>query len=149
MVEATAAEEDFTGVEEDFTAAEVFMEAEALAPAAGTSMAAIMAQGLLVGTVVPAGTVAPAGMADIGVIRGTDMGGAGDGALASGGRIGDGDTRMATTVIARGITLLSTLATTRTIVLRVIHVRPTAMVTLHRIAAQDREAIPLSPGDRR
>jgi len=147
-------------VEEDFTAAEVFMEAEALAPAAGTSMAAIMAQGLLVGTVVPAGTVVsagtvvpagmevPAGMADIGVIRGTDMDGAGDGALALGGRIGDGDTRMATTVIARGITLLRTLATIRTIVLPVIHVRPTAMVTLHRIA-QDREAIRPSPGDRR
>ena len=160
MVEATAAE-DFTGVGEDFTAAEVFMEAEALAPAAGTFMAAIMGPRLRVGTVAPAGTVVPAGtappvgmeatagMADIGAIRGTDMDGAGDGALASGGRIGVGGTRMAPTVTAP-ITLLRTLIPIQTIVLRVIHVRPTATVTLHRIAAtQDQEAIRPSLGDRR
>ena len=128
------------------------MGAETLAPVAGTSMVAIMAPAIMAPAIMaPAGTVAPAGMADIGVILGTDMDGAGDGALASGGRIGagDGDTHMATTATARGITLLSTLSTTRTIVLRVIHVRPTGTVTLHQIAAPDREAIRPSLGDRR
>jgi hypothetical protein len=68
------------------------------------------------------------GTADIGAIHTTATDGAGDGVLALGGRIGVGDTRMATAT-ALGITL-PTITTTRIIVLRDTHVLPTGTMTL-------------------
>ena len=128
--------------------AEVFM-VEGLTPAARTSMAAIMAADFPAGTVVPAGTEATtAGAAGIGVIRGTA--GAGDGALALGGRIGAGDTPMATTVTVRGTPLLLILTIIRTPVLRVLLVHPRGTTTLlHRITTQNPKLTRQSPGGRR
>jgi len=149
------AAEDFTGApqgdstlawREGFT---LLAEVTMVTPA-DIRTAAIMGAATTADMVAMAGAAATtAGTEDIGAIHAT----VGDGVLvlALAGRtgVGDGDTRMATTVTARGITPLSTLITTRTIVLRVIHVRPTGTVTLHQIAAQDREAIRPSLGDRR
>ena len=91
-------------------------------------------------------TVDTVGTADIGAIHTTVMDGAGDGVLALGGRIGDGDTRIA---MALGITL-PTLTTTRIIVLRDTHVLPTGTMTLRlRIPAQNPGATQQILGDRR
>ena len=127
--------------------AEVFM-VEGLPLAARTSMAAIMPADIPAGTVVLAGTAATTdGVAGIGVIRATA--GVGDGALALGGRIGFGDTPMATMGTAHGITLLLLPTIIRTLVLRVLRVHPRGTMTLlHRITAQNPEVTRQSPGGR-
>lgn len=92
-------------------------------------------------------TVDTVGTADIGAIHTTVMDGAGDGVLASGGRIGDGDIRMATATALR--IPLPTLTTTRMIVLRDTHVLPTGTMTLRlRIPAQNPGATQQILGDR-
>ena len=144
--------------EEDFTAAEVSMEeaafmAEGLTPAARTFTAGIMVAQVLHGTVARAGMAATTGgmgatTEGIGVIRGTGMDGAG--ALVLVGRIGVGDTLMATTVTARGITRLRIHTIIRTLVLRAIHVLPTEMMTLRLLTrTQNLEATQQSLGGRR
>ena len=93
-------------------------------------------------------TVDTVGTADIGAIHTTGMEGAGDGVLALGGRIGDGDIRMATVTALR--IPLPTLTTTRMIVLRDTHVLPTGTMTLRlRIPAQNPGATQQILGDRR
>jgi hypothetical protein len=93
-------------------------------------------------------TVDTVGTADIGAIHTTVMDGAGDGVLALGGRIGDGDIRMATATALR--IPLRTLTTTRMIVLRDTHVLPTGTMTLRlRIPAQNPGATQQILGDRR
>lgn len=118
-----------------------------LTPAARTSTADIMAVQIRPGAEAPDGTaVIMAGMEGIGVIRGTGMDGAG--VLALAGRLGVGDTRMATTGPARG-TLLPILPIIRTPVLRDIHVpRMGAMTLRHLIRAQNRESTQQGRGDR-
>ena len=89
------------------------------------------------------------GTADIGAIHTTLMDGAGDGVLALGGRIGDGDIRMATATATALRIPLPTLTTTRMIVLRDTHV-PTGTMTLRlRIPAQNPGATQQILGDRR
>ena len=93
-------------------------------------------------------TVDTVGTADIGAIHTTVMDGAGDGVLALGGRIGDGDIRMATATALH--IPLPTLTTTRMIVLRDTHVLPTGTMTLRlRIPAQNPGATQQILGDRR
>ncbi len=93
-------------------------------------------------------TVVTVGTADIGAIHTTAMDGAGDGVLALGGRIGDGDIRMATATALR--IPLPTLTTTRMTVLRDTHVLPTGTMTLRlRIPAQNPGATQQILGDSR
>ena len=101
-------------------------------------------------TVVMVGTAGMAattvGTADIGAIHTTVTDG--DWVLALGGRIGVGDTRIATAT-ALGITL-PTLTATRIIALRDTHVLPTGAMTLRlRIPAQNPGVTQQSLGDRR
>jgi hypothetical protein len=125
---STAVEEaDFMEVaEEGFTAVEVSTAEATLVSAADTPSAGIVAAA---STVVAAAT---AGAADIGAIEDTVMDGDGD--LASGGRIGDGDIRMAMAT-ARGITRPTLIILTRTTILqtirRVIRIRTTVTTILH------------------
>jgi len=112
-------EEDSTaGVEEDFMAVveEGFAGVEVSTPEAtlGTAADIITADIVAATTEVTAVT---AGAEDIGV-EDTVTAGAGDGDLALGGLIGDGDIRMRTT--ARGITRPTSIILTRTTVLRAI-----------------------------
>ena len=137
-------EADFTAaVEADFTAArqEVSMVAAEVTMATTADIPTSV-------TVEVATTVDTVGTADIGAIHTTVMDGAGDGVLALGGRIGDGDIRMATATALR--IPLPTLTTTRMIVLRDTHVLPTGTMTLRlRIPAQNPGAIQQILGDRR
>jgi len=97
-------------------------------------------------TVVMVGTGAMDGTADIGATHTTVTDG--DWVLALGGRIGVGDTRIATAT-ALGITL-PTLTTTRIIVLRDTNVLPKGTMTVRlRIPAQNPGATQQSLGDRR
>jgi len=119
-MEVTVAEEDSTAAvvvedfmeaaEEGFTGVEVSTAEAALVTAADIPSADIV---VVATTAVAAVT---AGAEDIGA-EDTVMGGAGD--LASGGRIGDGDIRMATAT-ARGITRLTLIVLTHPTVLRTI-----------------------------
>ncbi len=103
---------------------------------------------VMAATMEVATTVDTVGTADIGAIHTTVMDGAGDGVLALGGRIGDGDIRMATATALR--IPLRTLTTTRMIVLRDTHVLPTGTMTLRlRIPAQNPGATQQILGDRR
>jgi hypothetical protein len=122
------AEGDFMVAEEGFTAAAVSTAEATLVSAADTHSAAIVA----VSTAVAAATAgATAGAADIGAIEDTVM----DGDLASAGRIGDGDIRMAMAT-ARGITRPTLIIRTRTTILqtirRAIQIRTTETTMLHR-----------------
>jgi len=97
-------------------------------------------------TVVMVGTGAMDGTPDIGATHTTVTDG--DWVLALGGRIGVGDTRIATAT-ALGITL-PTLTTTRIIVLRDTNVLPKGTMTVRlRIPAQNPGATQQSLGDRR
>jgi hypothetical protein len=117
--DSTAVAEDFMGVaEQGFTGVEVSTpEATPGTAADTTEVAAVMAGA--------AGDGATAGAADIGG-EDTVTDGAGDGDLGSGGRIGVGDIRMATTT-ARGITRQTLIILTRTI-----RMLTTGTTTLHR-----------------
>jgi hypothetical protein len=152
------AEEDFTAaVEADsavarhkvsMVAAEVTMATAADIPTSATmEVATTEDTGVMVGTEAMDGMAATAvGTADIGaiLIMATD----GDGVLALGGRIGVGETRIATAT-ALGITL-PTPTTTRIIVLRDTLVHPTGTMTLRlRIPAQNPGATQQNLGDRR
>jgi hypothetical protein len=126
-----AVAEDFMEVaEQGFTGLEVSTPEAALGTAADTSTEDIMAAIPEVGATTEvaavmagaAGAGATAGAADIGG-EDTVTDGAGD--LASGGRIGVGDIRMATT--ARGITRQTLIILTRTI-----RILTTGTTTLHR-----------------
>jgi len=76
------------------------------------------------------------------------MDGVGDGVLALGGRIGDGDIRMAMATALR--IPLPTITTIRMIVLQDTHVLPKGTMTLRlRIPAQNRGAIQQILRDRR
>jgi hypothetical protein len=114
----------------------VAAEAEVtMATAADILTSVTMAVATTVDTVVMGGMVATDGMADIGAIHTTVTDGAGDGVLALGGRIRDGDIRMDT---ATALITLPTLTPTRIIVLRDTHVLPTGTMTLRlRIPAQN------------
>jgi hypothetical protein len=152
------AEEDFTAaVEADsavarqevsMVAAEVIMATAADIPTPVTmEVATTEDKVVMAGTGTMDGMAATTvGTADIGAIRTTVTDG--DWVLALGGRIGVGDTRIATAT-ALGITL-PTLTTTRIIVLRDTRVLPTGTMTLRlRIPAQNPGATQQSPGDRR
>jgi len=122
-----------------------------LVSAVGIPLAATMAvatTAAMAGTVVTAGRAVTDGEADIGAIRATV--GAGDGVLdlALGGRIGDGDTLMATSTVLR-ITH-PTPTTIRRIALRAPGVPPMGTTTLRRqIPPRNPEATSRSLGDRR
>jgi hypothetical protein len=128
-------EEDSTAaVEEDFVAAgEVFTAVEDSTPeatrgtAGDTTTADIVAATTEVAAVMAglAGAGATAGAEDIGA-EDTVTDGAGDGDLASGGRTGVGDIRMATTT-TRGIT-----RPTLIILIRTIRILTTGATILHR-----------------
>jgi hypothetical protein len=130
-----AVEEDSTAaVEEDFVAAgEVFTAVEDSTPeatrgtAGDTTTADIVAATTEVAAVMAglAGAGATAGAEDIGA-EDTVTDGAGDGDLASGGRTGVGDIRMATTT-TRGIT-----RPTLIILIRTIRILTTGATILHR-----------------
>jgi hypothetical protein len=153
------AEEDFTAaVEADSAVArqEVSVVAEEVTMATAadiptpvtTEVATTVATAVMVATMEVATTVDTVGTADIGAIHTTVMDGAGDGVLALGGRIRDGDIRMATATAHR--IPLPTLTTTRMIVLRDTHVLPTGTMTLRlRIPAQNPGATQQILGDRR
>lgn len=145
---------DFTAtVEEDSTVArqEVFMVAAevTMATAADVPTSVTMAVVTPVGADTTDTVVATAGAADmdgVGAIHATVTDGAGVGVLALGGRIGGGDTRMATATALR-ITL-PTPTMTRLIALRDTHVLPTETTTLHhRIPAQNPGVTPANLGD--
>jgi hypothetical protein len=145
------AEEDFTAaVEADSAVArqEVSMVAEevTMATAADIPTSVTMEVATTEDAVVMVGTGAMDGMADIGAILTTVTDG--DWVLVLGGRIGVGDTRIATAT-ALGITL-PTLTTTRIIVVRDTHVLPTRTMTLRlRILTQNQGATQQSLRDRR
>jgi len=146
-----AAEEDFTAaVEADSAVArqEVSMVAAevTMATAADIPTSVTMEVATTEDTVVMVGTGAMDGTADIGATHTTVTDG--DWVLALGGRIGVGDTRIATAT-ALGITL-PTLTTTRIIVLRDTNVLPKGTMTVRlRIPAQNPGATQQSLGDRR
>jgi hypothetical protein len=151
------AEEDFTAaVEADSAVArqEVSVVAEEVTMATAadiptpvtTEVATTVATAVMVATMEVATTVDTVGTADIGAIHTTVMEGVGDGALALGGRIGDGDIRMAMATALR--IPLPTLTTTLMIVLRDTHVLPTGTLRL-RIPAQNPGATQQILGDRR
>ncbi len=104
---AVVVEDFMEAAEEGFTGVEVSTAEAALVTAADIPSADIVAV---------ATTAVTAGAEDIGA-EDTVTGGAGD--LASGGRIGDGDIRMATAT-ARGITRLTLIVLTHPTVLRTI-----------------------------
>ncbi len=144
------AEEDFTAaVEADSAVArqEVSMVAAEVTMATAADIPTTEDTVVMVGTGAMDGMAATAvGTADIGAILTTVTDG--DWVLALGGRIGVGETRIATAT-ALGITL-PTLTTTRIIVLRDTHVLPTGMMTLRlRIPARNPGANQQSLGDRR
>jgi hypothetical protein len=153
------AAEDFTAAvavdstvarqEVSMVAAEVTMATAADIPTSVTVEVATTVDTVVMAvTVEVATTVDTVGTADIGAIHTTVMDGAGDGVLALGGRIGDGDIRMATATALR--IRLPTLTTTRMIVLRDTHVLPTGTMTLRlRIPAQNPGATQQILGDRR
>ena len=107
---AAVAEDFMEVVEEGFAGVEVSTPEATLGTAADIITADIVAATTEV-------TAVTAGAEDIGV-EDTVTAGAGDGDLALGGRIGDGDIRMPTT--ARGITRPTSIILTRTTVLRAI-----------------------------
>jgi hypothetical protein len=126
--------EDFMGVaEQGFTGVEVSTPEATLGTAADTPTEDIVAATTEDGATTEvaavmagaAGAGATAEAADIGG-EDTVMDGAGDGDLASGGRIGVGDIRMATTT-TRGITRQTLIILTRTI-----RILTTGTTTLHR-----------------
>jgi hypothetical protein len=121
-----AVAEDFMEVAEGFTGVEVSTPEATLGTAADTTTADIVAATTEVAAVMAgaAGAGATAGAEDIGA-EDTVTDGAGDGDLASGGRIGVGDIRMATT--ARGIT-----RPTLIILIRTIRILTTGTPILHR-----------------
>jgi hypothetical protein len=130
---STAVAEDFMGVaEQGFTGVEVSTPEATLGTAADATTEDIVAASTEVAATTEvaavmagaAGAGATAGAADIGG-EDTVTDGAGDGDLASGGRIGVGDIRMATT--ARGITRQTLIILTRTI-----RILTTGTTTLHR-----------------
>jgi len=145
------AEEDFTAaVEADSAVAvEVTMATAAHIPTSVTTeVATTVATAVMVVTMEVAPTVDTVGTADFGAIPTMVMDGVGDGVLALGGRIGDGDIRMAMATALR--IPLPTLTTTRMIVLRDTHVLPTGTMTLRlRIPAQNPEATQQILRDRR
>jgi len=153
------AEEDFTAaVEADSAVArqEVSVVAEEVTMATAadiptsvtTKVATTVATAVMVATVEVATTVDMVGTADIGAIHTTGMDGVGDGVLALGGRIGDGDIRMAMATALR--IPLPTITTIRMIVLQDTHVLPKGTMTLRlRIPAQNRGAIQQILRDRR
>jgi hypothetical protein len=112
-----AVAEDFMAAEEGFTGVEVSTAEAALVTAADIPSADIVAAATTAVAAVTAGAAGgTAGAEDIGA-EDTVTGGAGD--LALGGRIGDGDIRMATAT-ARGITRLTLMVLTHTTVFRTI-----------------------------
>jgi hypothetical protein len=152
------AEEDFTAAAQadsavarqgvSMVAAEVTMATAADIPTSVTMEVATTEDAVvMVGTEAMDGMAATAvGTADIGAILSTVTDG--DWVLALGGRIGVGETRIATAT-ALGITL-PTLTTTRIIVVRDTHVLPTGTMTLRlRIPAQNLGATQQSLGGRR
>jgi hypothetical protein len=157
MVVMVAAEDFTAAVEADsavarqevsMVAAEVTMATAADIPTSVTMEVATTEDTVvIVGTGAMDGMAATAvGTADTGAIHTTVTDG--DWVLALDGRIGVGDTRIATAT-AVGITL-PTLTTTRIIVLRDTHVLPTGTMTLRlRIPAQNPGATQQSLGDRR
>jgi hypothetical protein len=151
------AEEDFTAAEADsavarqggsMVAAEVTMATAADVPTSVT-MEVVTPEDkvVMVGTEAMDGMAATAvGTADTGAIL--TMATDGDWVLPLRGRIGVGETRIATAT-ALGITL-PTLSTTRIIVVRDTHVLPTGTMTLRlRIPAQNPGATEQSLGVRR
>ena len=122
-----AVEEDFVAAGEVFTAVEVSTPEATRGTAGDTTTADIVAATTEVAAVMAglAGAGATAGAEDIGA-EDTVTDGAGDGDLASGGRTGVGDIRMATTT-TRGIT-----RPTLIILIRTIRILTTGATILHR-----------------
>jgi hypothetical protein len=146
---AAAAEEDFMEAvaEEGFTGVEVSTPEATLGMAADTTTADIAAATMEDGAITEVAAVTAGATAEAEDIGAEDTVTDGDGGLASGGRIGVGDIRMATTT-TRGITRPTLIIPTRTIRILI-----TGATILHRQILTHRPSPtrtdPQDPGDPR